>query len=119
MKDLRASSRRADEVVIEAARTFQSHERAQGSCGAFIELAAGKRRKSLRGLLKLRDTFGLPASNVGGFESAGVVFVFRLAVRVRGRSKGPLRGTHERVEIGLQHGAELVEDGLFGHEISG
>ncbi len=63
--------------------------------------------------------FGLPAGQVGGFQTARVVFIFRLAAFVRGLGVGGARGFFEHGQMLAQTGDDELEQLRFFHRFKG
>jgi len=116
VQNFRAARARADKINGTFAAVFQFHQRANidgVALGKFLHaqfLILGD------GGFEFRRLLGLTAREVGGFEAARVVFIFRLVGFVRGFGAGELRGAKIDFQFADELGGDLLDDGALVHE---
>jgi hypothetical protein len=113
MQHFRASRPRADEVSCHFPAQFQFHEGADINGFVRPKLARVQLFERGNGALYFRRLFGLAAGQIGGFESAGVVFVLGLALLVRGFSARCLGRTEINLQLVRQPGDDLPDERAF------
>ena len=115
MQHLRASRPGADEVSRFFPVKFQFHEGPDINGFARPELARVQLFERGNGTLYFRRLPGLSPGQIGGFESAGVVFVLGLALLVRGFGARGLGRPEINLQFVRQPGNDLFDERAFVH----
>jgi len=113
--DFRAAGARADEVNGAFAAVFQFHQRTDVNDLAGVKFPDGQLFKFSDGGFDFRRLFGLAAGEVGGFESAGVVFALSLVLLVRGFGARGVRGAEIDGQFVRQPADDFFNEGAFVH----
>ena len=115
VNDFRAADARAEEVKRIFAAVLQLHQLTDVNDLAVRELARGQLFKFGDGGFDFRRLPGLAAGEVGGFETAGVVFVLGFVLFVRGFGARGVRGTEINLQFFREPGDDFVDEGVFVH----
>src|ERR1035437_8143757 len=108
-----AAGARAEEVKGTFTAMFQFHQRAHGDGVAVRELARAELLKLGDGGFEFHRLLGLATGEIGGFETARVVFALGLALLVRGLGARGVRGAEINLQLLCEPGDDFFDDGAF------
>lgn len=111
----KSAARRSEEIIKKLVVLFHLDERTALDLIVKVEVAENKGFEGADPAPQILDLIGLARREIAGFESAGVIFIFRFGVGTGGGLVGTGEGGESSLVALLQIGAEGFDEESFVH----